>query len=233
MAQTAQDRSERRPAARRGRRGRLDRETIIEAGLELTGRAGSGHLSVRELGQHLGADPTAIYRHFRSMEDVVAALLDELTARAVASVSAPRHEWQERLRQLASATLREYSAHPAVGMEAIVLTTHGPGESAAIELLLSAFTEAGLAEAEAVRYYALFAQMMMASAAGIARAAASTGTTGAVGSWFDVAPIVDPSAYPHLAAAAPRLAAIQDADLFDSGVEMIVTAARREAARPL
>ena len=60
-----------------GTRARLDRESIIAAGLELAA-SGTSTISVRELGNHLGADPTAIYRHFRNKEQLMEALLDEL-----------------------------------------------------------------------------------------------------------------------------------------------------------
>ena len=123
---------------------RLDRATIIAAGLELAETTGSATLSIRELGAKLGTDPTAVYRHFRSKDDLMGALLDELTVRSLAAVTAPPENWQDRLRQLASATLDELSRYPAVGQEAIVLTTHGPGELDAIEFMLDAFSRAGL-----------------------------------------------------------------------------------------
>ena len=85
-----------------GRRGaakvRLDRESIVAAGLELAAASGSATLSVRELGARLGADPTAIYRHFRNKEQLMQALLDELNARSVATVTAPVDDWRARIR---------------------------------------------------------------------------------------------------------------------------------------
>ncbi|MGO7983624.1 hypothetical protein ACC691_37915, partial [Rhizobium johnstonii] len=67
------------------------------------------------------------------------------------------------------ATLAQYIAYPAVGAEAIVLTTHGPGELDAIEFMLQAFAEAGLSGDDLVRHYALLASHVLSSAAGIAR----------------------------------------------------------------
>ena len=131
--------SARGPEAGGSTRARLDRESIIAAGLELAA-SGTSTISVRELGTHLGADPTAIYRHFRSKEHLMQALLDELTSRSLAAVTADAADWRDRLRQLAASTLALYAAHPAVGAEAIVLTTHGPGELEAIELMLEAFS---------------------------------------------------------------------------------------------
>ena len=154
---------------------RLDRDTIIAAGLELAATPGTASISVRDLGTHLGSDPTAIYRHFRSKNDLMAALLDEVTLRAIAEVDDDPEDWEARLRHLARVTLDWMSRYPAIGAEAIVLTTHGPGELAAIELTLDAFRRAGLEGDDVVRHYALLASHTLASAAGIARARAEYG----------------------------------------------------------
>ncbi|PPL15513.1 TetR family transcriptional regulator, partial [Microterricola pindariensis] len=126
----------------------LDRDRIIAAGLELAAKPGSLSISVRELGNRLGTDPTAIYRHFRNKEQLMQALLDEVIMRSVTDVTADPSEWQERLRQLAAATLHHFVLYPAVAIEATVLTTQGPGELGAVELMLDAFSRAGLDEDE-------------------------------------------------------------------------------------
>lgn len=210
-------------------RPRLERESIIEAGLEITARPGTRTLSVRDLGQRLGSDPTAIYRHFRNKEDLVLHLLDTLTARAVAAVDAPAANWRERLTQLSEASLAQYTAHPAVGVEAITATTHGPGEKASVELILDAFTTAGLDERAAVAHYALFAQYMMASASGLARAVMETGATDPSVPWFDAVPTADPTAHPLLMRLGGQLGELQDREVFRFGIAVILDAAERQA----
>ena len=211
---------------------RLDRETIIAAGLELAAIPGTTSISVRDLGAHLGSDPTAIYRHFRSKDDLMSALLDEITLRAVAEVDEDPQDWEGRVRHLAATTLSWMSRYPAVGAEAIVLTTHGPGEHAAIELLLDAFRLAGLEGDDMVRHYALLASHTLASAAGIARARAEHGDHPDGGSpWFDEPVLVDPRRFPLIAEHSGRLADLQDTDLYFLGVDLIIDSARRTAAR--
>src|SRR6185312_12110811 len=80
---------------------RLDRETIITAGLNLAAVPGCSTISVRELGHSLDADPTAIYRHFRNKEHLMRELLDELIERSVVAVTADPEDWRQRLLQLA------------------------------------------------------------------------------------------------------------------------------------
>lgn len=210
---------------------RLDRATIVAAGLELAAAPGVASLSIRDLGAKLGTDPTAIYRHFRSKDDLMAALLDELTLQGLAAVTAAPEEWRERLRQLASATLALFYRHPAVGQEAVVLTTHGPGELAAIEFMLDAFSRAGLTGDDLVQHYALMASQMLSSAAGVARARAERGGDGVDGPspWFEGPLLVDPRTHPHIAAVSAQLLDLEDRELFALGVEAVIRSAERAA----
>ncbi|MFJ4046257.1 TetR/AcrR family transcriptional regulator [Microbacterium sp. NPDC089987] len=214
-------------------RARLDPRVIIEAGLDLASTPGVSSVSVRELGTRLGADPTAIYRHFRSKEALMAALLDELNARAVASVDVPADQWSERLRALAISTLEWYRRHPAIAIEATSLTTHGAGELAAVELMLDAFHRAGLRDDELVRHYALMATHVLSVTAGIARSHAERdgdGDGGDENAWFDAPLLADPRAFPLIAANSAALADLQDRDLFLMGVDLIIESAARTAA---
>lgn len=209
---------------------RLDRATIIAAGLELAETEGSASLSIRDLGAKLGTDPTAIYRHFRSKDDLMGALLDELTVRSIAAVTASPDDWRERLRQLASATLSEFSRHPAVGQEAIVLTTHGPGELDAIEFMLDAFSRAGLRGDDLVQHYALMATHVLSTAAGVARARAERGSAPSDPSpWFEGPLLVDPVKHPHIAQISGQLLDLEDRELFMLGVESVLRSAERVA----
>ena len=69
-------------------RPQLDVTTILEAALRLSGSGNPEPLTVRSLGNELGADPTAIYRHFRDKDELVHAVLDRLVHRAVKAAHA-------------------------------------------------------------------------------------------------------------------------------------------------
>ncbi len=209
----------------------LDRARIIAAGLDLAASPESSTVSVRELGAKLGTDPTAIYRHFPSKVHLMQALLDEIVSRSVASVTANREDWKQRLRQLAANTVVQFEAHPAVAVEAITLTTNGPGERDAIELMLDAFSQAGLPDEELVHHYALFASHVLSSAAGIARARGEQARQPeASGRWFEGPLLANPRQHPHIARLAIQLSELEDRELFDLGVEAVIESAERIVA---
>ncbi|MBW8762814.1 MAG: TetR/AcrR family transcriptional regulator [Microbacterium sp.] len=208
---------------------RLDRAMIIDAGMELA-ETGVASISVRDLGARLGADPTAIYRHFASKDALMSALLDELNGRAAASVGIPAEDWAGRLRALGEATLAAFMRYPAIGAEATTLTTHGPGELAAIELMLDALHRAGLRGQDLVRHYALLASHVLSVAAGIARARAGREVDTDDSPWIDAPLLADPRQFPLIAEHSVLLSDLKDREQFLLGIDVIIDAAARAAA---
>jgi len=82
---------------RRGlRRGSLSPELIVTESLRLLDADGTDGFSLPKLGRALGADPTAIYRHFTSKDDLVLAIADHLIEEAMAGMS-PQPCWVDTL----------------------------------------------------------------------------------------------------------------------------------------
>lgn len=217
--------------ARRGGKARLDHDAIVAAGLRLAAQPGVGAVSVRDLGAELGADPTAIYRHFRGKDDLMRSLLDEVIGMSLDRVDAAADDWRGRLTQLAVATLDLFATYPAIGVEATVLTTNGPHELDIIEFMLDSFARAGLEGDDLVNHYALMASHVISSAAGIARSRSERGTAPSAPSpWIESPLLVDPARHPLIASVGPRLRALDDRDLFLLGVESVLDSAERTAA---
>lgn len=208
---------------------KLTSERIIEAGLELATRPGLMIISVRDLGAHLNVDPTAIYRYFRNKEQLMRALLDRLSTHAVAAVQAPPEDWQGRLRELSDAVLEQYMRHPAIAVEAVVLTTHGSGEADSIELMLSAFERAGLSDNDIVQHYAMLAAHILSVGSGIARMHGVLDSTSEFESstWFDAPLRTDPATHPNLKRFGPQIAQFGDRELYRLGVESVISSAAR------
>ena len=84
MAGTASERGPSRKMRRGLRRGSLTPELIVKESLKLLDDKGLDGFSMPKLGRALGADPTAVYRHFASKDDLVLAIADQLIEDAMA-----------------------------------------------------------------------------------------------------------------------------------------------------
>ena len=211
-------------------RPQLDRSTILDAAVELAARSGSEPLTVRRLGEELGADPTAVYRHFRDKDELVRAMVDRLIEMAVSQVDASA-DWRARLSQMADACLDSFTSHPTIGSEAASKTTGGPGELSALNLIIQAMSDAGLDHEDAVRYYGVFSTYVLVFASALAddRFAASDPETPEDPRWLAGMASLDVDRYPALAAVRPDLEALHDRDIFGTGVAVILDAVEARA----
>lgn len=65
----------RKKASTRAPRGSLSREKVLATSLDLA-RSGLDSVSMRALGARLGVDPTAVYRYFRTKDELLEAMAD-------------------------------------------------------------------------------------------------------------------------------------------------------------
>ena len=86
----------RRAPAGEEERVRLDRDRILDAAEAIATSEGIGKLTMRRLGAELGADPTALYRHFRDEKELLVELADRLFGRSLELD--PSLPWRERFR---------------------------------------------------------------------------------------------------------------------------------------
>ncbi|OBG81158.1 TetR family transcriptional regulator [Mycobacterium sp. E802] len=142
----------------------LSEELIVEAALRVLQYHGAGGLTVRRLGVALGADPTALYRYFRGIEDVVLAVTEELLRRVVDGWE-PTGRWRDDMRELGLRLHRVYLAHPQAGVLAASRVTGGPHEIQIIETVLGSLRAAGFPERDAVEVYHAFIDQMLGFAA--------------------------------------------------------------------
>jgi AcrR family transcriptional regulator len=202
--------------------------TIIDAALRLSVGGSPDQLTVRGLGKELGADPTAIYRHFRDKDELVRAVLDKLISDSVAAVD---HEapWRERLTQLADVSLETLISHPSIGALAGSQSTGGRGELAAIETIIVAMNEAGLDHEDSVRFYAVLSSYVISFSSAQA-ASLLTGEREADDAWIGVTSSLHHARHPAIAAVRDELEALRDRDIYESGVQVILDAVEARAA---
>ena len=116
---------------------------ILTAALAVADRHGLSGLTLRMVGAELGADPTAIYRHFTSKDSLVVAMGDRLFGEVVAAEYPA--DWRERFVALMPRFPQDvYRAHPTL----VDVLANQPEESPSLvainELSIGCLVEAGL-----------------------------------------------------------------------------------------
>lgn len=144
-------------------RSRLSRAAVTDRALALADAAGLDAVTIRRLASELGVSPMALYWHFRSKEELLAALADRVWAQIDTAVDnlAP---WPRQLRDLLESGVRVLREHPAA--PALLLADEkmtGDAALAATETTLDVLRRAGFdpAQAAAIARNALFSCIML------------------------------------------------------------------------
>jgi AcrR family transcriptional regulator len=119
---------------------RNHRPDVVAKAIEVLDDYGLADLTMRRLGAELGVRPSALYHHFADKQTLLAAIADELLARASWPVAG---EWADRTAAIC-ATLRDQLLAYRDGAE-LVATVHsfGLGARQPYELLVASLTEGG------------------------------------------------------------------------------------------
>lgn len=211
-------------AAKRAAKPPLDREAFVEAALRLASRQDTVNLTFRELGNEMGVDPTAIYRHFLNKESLMQELLDRIFLMAIERLETPAEQWQECLQEFAGRTLDVFMEHPAIAASATSLTTSGQGELDSIELMLTCFSNAGLQGRELAEQYAIFGSYVLSGAAGLAVDQVESSDPHST-AWFSGPLLADPRSTPLANSIRDEILALDHREIFLSGVRQIIQAA--------
>jgi AcrR family transcriptional regulator len=114
---------------------------VLRAAIDLADRGGVEALSMRKLGQELGVDAMALYRHVRGKDD----LLDGVAEAIVGQIERPiaGEDWKATLRELATAARRVMLRHPWARQVLEERGTSGPAALAHIEAVLATLHAGG------------------------------------------------------------------------------------------
>jgi AcrR family transcriptional regulator len=208
---------------------RLDLETIVLAGLALASKPGP--VRVRDLGAILGADPTAIYRHVSSKDGLVRVLLDRITGMVIDRIQVQPSDWRAYLRECSTLTFEVFMQYPAIGAEAIRLSSDGDNELRIVDGVLSAFRHAGLNEADCVRYYGIWSVFVLSFAAGAARERLDRGLDEGDRPWLDRHLSGAPD-FPEVGRHRDLLERITHEGAYADGVDLILRSAEDAARGP-
>lgn len=135
-----------------GRRSTRSRQEFVQASIAYADEFGLAALTVRALGQTLGASPTAVYRYFRDKEALVVAMRETLLAGALPAVPLPPDP-VEALVQLGLGFRQAARAHPCLSQIMGMAAVDGEFSLASPRAAVAALEAAGLRGAELVRAY--------------------------------------------------------------------------------
>jgi AcrR family transcriptional regulator len=218
---------------RRLRRGDLTRELIVRESLRLLDTEGLAGFSLPKLGRALGADPTAVYRHFASKDDLVLAIADQLIEESAAGY-APSDCWVETLTEGARRLRATYLAHPAAASLSAYRTTRGPAEMRAVDIVIGAVLAAGFEGAEAATVYRAVGDFALSWAGCEASFLAMDERLQKVDrdAWTGAYLVVDRADYPSIWQIRTELPEVRDHDIFETILSLVMAGLVRRAPRP-
>jgi AcrR family transcriptional regulator len=219
---------------RRGlRRGSLSPGLIVAESLRLLDADGVQGFSLPKLGRALGADPTAVYRHFASKDDLVLAIADHLIQEAMAGIT-PQECWVDTVADLTRRLRRTYLAHPAAASLSACRTTQRPAEMRIVDVLIGAVLDAGFEGPEAALIYRALGDFTLAWSGGEADFLALDKRLQQSdrAAWTRAYLVVGQATHPHIWRIREELPRIQDDDIFETILSLVLGGLMRRAPRP-
>ncbi len=218
---------------RRRRRGSLTPEMIVTESLRLLDTEGADGFSLPKLGRALGADPTAVYRHFASKNDLVLAIADRLIEEAMADLD-EQPCWLDTIEQVIRRQRASYLRHPAASSLASHRTTGRAAEMRVVNILIGAVLKAGFDGARAAVIYRAIGDFALAWAGG----GAAFLSAGADRRQADRAArtraclAVDRAEFPHVWKIRDSLAGVADDEIFETAASAFIDGLTLRAPRP-
>jgi AcrR family transcriptional regulator len=204
--------------------GRLGRDVIVDACIALADREGAEAVTLRRLGGDLGADATAVYRHFRSKSELLGAVADRLLARVLDGFE-PTGAWRHDVHDVIVRARRVSLVHPALAPVLAAAPAPLPSVQRIAEVLFDALRLGGLGD----RHIALAYQLLESYTAGAASLDARAAADEVNSAWRVSFAMLPADRFPNAVAVAPHLYRDDD-DAFEFGLEMILDALEALAA---
>jgi AcrR family transcriptional regulator len=230
--QTAAERATSEP--RRGlRRGTLTADMLVSESLRLLDEHGIDGFSLPKLGRALGADQTAMYRHFASKDDLVLAIADRLIEESMAGF-ALQDCWIDTLTDLARRLRRTYLAHPAAASISAYRTTQRPAEIRTVDVIVAAVLAAGFEGAQAALMYRAVGDFALAWAGFEASFLALDERVQQTdrSAWTSAYLAVSRAEHPNIWQIRAELPDVDDDEIFETTLALIMDGFSRQAPRP-
>jgi AcrR family transcriptional regulator len=215
------------------RRGSLTPDLIVTESLRLLDNEGVAGFSLPKLGRALGADQTAVYRHFASKDDLLLAIADRLVEESTANLST--HDcWVETLLDVARQLRSTYLAHPAAASLSACRTTRRPAEMRAVNILIGAVLDAGFTGAVAAQIYRAVGDFTLFWSGSEATFLSLDPTLQRYdrSAWSQAYLGVDRSTYPNIWRIRTALPEIDDDEIFETLLSLLMDGLIAQAPNP-
>ena len=136
-------------------------DEFVTAAIAFVDERGLAALTLRSLGEALGVNHTALYRHFRDKDDLLLAMIDtviaDITNTPVPARATPRNRLLHLLRQVRI----EFSRHPE--LTAAIITTSGtlPHGHRFTTMVVDELVAMGVPDSEVAQCYQLLEDFVM------------------------------------------------------------------------
>lgn len=222
------------PQQKRGlRRGSLTKEIIVAESLRLLDEGGTDGFSLPKLGRALGADQTAVYRHFARKDDLVLAIADRLIEESMDGFG-PQDCWVDTLTEMCRRLRDTYCAHPAAASISAYRTTQGPAEIRTVDIIIGSILQAGFEGAEAARMYRAVGDFALYWAGCEAQFLAldQEAQQHDRAAWTQAYLSVRRDEHPNIWQVRTELPEVQDDAIFESILSLVMTGLRQQAPKP-
>ncbi|WP_017935333.1 TetR/AcrR family transcriptional regulator [Nocardioides sp. Iso805N] len=221
--------SDRTTTARRTRSARasaLSTDSIVDKALELFESSKSTDISMRRLGEEMGVDPTAFYRHFRDKDDLILAVWDRVMGEQIDLLrrQATGLSWREKLKNIAMTAWTHAQRHPVLYSQCFARVTGGRHERELVESLLATLSGAGLDEQETVLYYRVFADALLGGCASMTSVLALEPELREkdATAWSRIYAVLPQEEYPAARAHGAELASVSEDRIFETMMDAIL-----------
>lgn len=144
-------------------RGSLTPADVVFAAIAYADENGIDALTLRSLGDSIGMHHTAVYRHFRSKDELLSAMVDAILDEALALIPEV-DDPSSRMRGIAAAIRRVLGQHPNLIVPVISSAATMPSALALSKLAIEALAAGGLTGARLVDSYRLLESYIFGSA---------------------------------------------------------------------
>ena len=204
----------------------LSREQIVRGAVRLIDAQGLDALSMRRLGQFLGAGAASLYTYVRSRDELIDLVCDTIVGEVLDELASdPTRPWREQAGEFPRAVRRVLSRRHPHAAPLFARPGAGPNALLVVEAMLGVLRRAGFEGRQLVLAYTVILNHGYTYAAAEAVALGSSADGGAEQARAmaeALATSLPPETFPNIVSAAPAMAELTTDDQFEFGLQRLL-----------